>query len=144
MKNYAVVFAVLSMWIFCSLPVAADCNTAPTALNDFAESLDATPVVISPLANDLDEDGDPLTLALVLDESTECVGTFNLIDEETVIYQNTTGLAEQCQVTYQATDTAENSTEAKIDILIRSSLPGIFADGFESGTTDSWELGTEV
>lgn len=108
----------------------AQCNSAPVAVDDevFHEGV---AMVIDVLANDLEPDGEALTVTSV---STTCAGTVSE-DFALVSLVPAAPSSEECQISYQVED--ERGATASATVAVRSAGV-IFQDGFESGDTSAW------
>ena len=114
-------------------PAFADCNTNPTALNDSVATFDDREVLIDPLANDSDPDGQPLSVAL---GNETCNGDIMPIGD-LVSYQPVLGQAENCTIQYTADD-GTGGDSATISITVTVLTTDLFADSFEGGNTNAW------
>ena len=107
-------------------------NRPPIAVADLASGVVVgVPLVIDVLANDIDADGDSLTITAVSDGET---GTVTNNGDGTVTY---TATAEpQCadQFSYTVSD-SEGGQDVGI-VTVEKGLP--FVDGFESGSAERW------
>ncbi len=117
-------------------PLAAQCNTAPTAVADASSTVDNQTLLIDVLANDSDADGDRLT---VLVQSWTCpgevtVGSFGVVTYEPASVSDLL----PCEIRYQAGD-GTASSEAVVTVEVIPFQPEIFSDGFESGDTSAWD-----
>ncbi|MEL7061323.1 MAG: Ig-like domain-containing protein [Acidobacteriota bacterium] len=112
-------------------PVAA-ANTSPVAANDTADHFGRS-LVFDPLANDVDADGQELTLSLV---GETCTGTIAVEDGLLRIEPAHIGRAESCTATYRVTDTRGASDTATVTFQAIE-FP-IFLDGFESNDAAAW------
>ncbi len=117
-------------------PLAAQCNTAPDAVDDASSTVDNQTLLIDVLANDSDPDGDRL---IVLFQSSTCpgqvtVGDFGIVTYEPVSVPDPV----PCEIRYQADDGTALS-EAVVTVEVIPFQPEIFADGFESGDTSAWD-----
>ena len=93
--------ALLSAWIN-SLPTSGSGeNTAPSALADMASAVFQTAVVVDPLTNDSDADGDPLT---IINRGSAAHGTLADNPNGTVTYTPAAGWTGADSFTYQAAD----------------------------------------
>jgi Bacterial Ig domain len=108
----------------------ADCNTAPTAVDDTARAYDES-IVVDVLANDLDSGGQALTVAVT---SETCPGPVS-VAFDLVSYTPSTKLRQDCQIHYTVTDDEGLSATAKVTV---SMITEIFSDGFETGDASSW------
>ncbi len=118
-------------------PLAAQCNTAPTAVNDASSTVDNQTLLIDVLANDSDPDGD--RLAVVVVEIEGCPGQVTAGDFGLVTYEPASVPDPvTCEIHYQADD-GTASSEAVVTVEVIPFQPEIFADGFESGDTSAWD-----
>lgn len=86
---------------------------APVAVDDLVSTDEDTPVIITPLSNDIDEDGDALTLSIVSVSS----GTATL-DNNTVSYTPAANFNGTASIVYSVSDPANNSDTATITITV--------------------------
>ena len=93
------------------------------------------PILIDPLANDSDADGDALAVTL----SGICMGAITENEDGSFWYHRIGGVVESCVLSYEIEDSAGGTAEATIMIDATVLGPEIFADGFESGNTASWQ-----
>ena len=128
---------VLAAYVTLILPalVHPACNTAPTAQPDTVTVVTIRPVLIDPLANDSDADGDALTVTL----AGTCLGSITENEDGSFWYQRIGGVVESCVLTYEVEDSLGGTAESTIAIDATVLGPEIFADGFESGNTVSWQ-----
>jgi Bacterial Ig domain len=110
--------------------IDADCNTAPTAVDDTTRAYDQS-IVIDVLANDLDAGGQALTVAVT---SETCPGPVS-VDFGLVSYTPSTPLGQNCLIHYTVTDDEGLSATAKVTV---SMITEIFSDGFETGDAAAW------
>ena len=133
MSRFTTIVVGLTLVALSTLPTFADCNTNPTAVNDVVATFDDRAVLIDPLANDSDPDGQPLGL---VQNSTNCNGTLSTLGD-LFSYQPVLGQAENCSIQYTADD-GTGGDSATISITVSVLTTDIFADSFESGNTSSW------
>jgi len=110
--------------------IDADCNTAPTAVDDTARAYDES-IAIDALANDLDAEGQALALVVT---SETCPGPVS-VAFDLVSYTPSTQLRQDCQIHYRVTDDEGLSATAKVTV---SMITEIFSDDFETGNASSW------
>jgi len=113
-------------------------NDAPVAINDSATTQENTAVTINVLNNDIDADGDTLTVTNLVQPSN---GTATLNADQTVTYTPTSGFTGQDSFTYTASDSKISSNMATVTITVNPVGPvTLFSDGFESGnlTAGGW------
>ncbi len=114
--------------------MAQDCNSAPIAADDFVVH-EGSLVLIDVLANDLEPDGEGMTVTI---SSETCAGTvsedFGLVSLEPAV----PGEPEVCEISYQVADEQGNTASATVFVSLS---PLIFQDGFESGDTSVWSAG---
>lgn len=132
---------IVATLIILTLDAHGVCNSAPEAAADFVTAASFKPVLITPLANDSDIDGDPLSLTLL---DSQCPGGLVTNNGDgTITYRRTSGASGLCTLRYRAEDSSQaESEESNIDITTPIFGDGIFADGFESGNTSAWVEGT--
>ncbi len=125
----------LVAWLAAVAPTAyAECNVAPQAQTDEVSVLDLASVLIDPLANDFDPDGQPLALQYLGDT---CFGSV-AVSGETLTYQPLAGVAESCSIAYRAIDSSGASASSAIAVTVSLFEPVVFGDGFEGGSTAQW------
>ncbi len=89
-------------------------NPAPTAANDNAATPEDTPVTISPLANDSDPDGDPLTVTT----AAALNGTVVINANGTVTYTPNPGFNGTDTITYEISDGNGGTSTATITVSV--------------------------
>ena len=89
-------------------------NPAPTAVNDNASTPEDTPVTISPLANDTDPDGDPLTITTAAAQN----GTVVVNANGTVTYTPNPGFNGTDTITYTISDGNGGTSTATITVAV--------------------------
>jgi large repetitive protein len=89
-------------------------NPAPTAANDSASTPEDTPVTISPLANDGDPDGDPLTIT----SAAALNGTVVVNADGTVTYTPNPGFNGTDTITYTISDGNGGTSTATITVAV--------------------------
>ena len=95
--------------------VIAVANPAPIAVDDKAATLTDTPVVLAPLGNDTDPDGDVLTVSAVAPAAN---GTATLNRDGTITYVPNTGFTGTETLTYTVTDAQGLTSTATITITV--------------------------
>lgn len=110
----------------------------PIAAPDVAEHFGLR-VVVDVLANDIEPDGEALTVHLDLG-NTDCEGQVSE-DFGVIRLAPTSGGPETCTISYWITDELDNASQA-VDVTVIPSHQVIFVDGFESGDTMNWEVGS--
>ncbi len=119
------------LWCALSAPaVAQECGTAPVAVDDEVFH-QAKLMVIDVLANDLEPDGEALTVTSV---TTACAGTLGE-DFGLVSLLPPVGVSEECTIDYDIEDEQGTSASATVFVHFAGLL---FEDGFESGDTGAW------
>jgi hypothetical protein len=108
----------------------AACNTAPAAADDAARAYSES-IVIGVLANDVDSEGQTLTVAIT---SENCPGPVS-VDFDLVTYTPSAPPILGCQIHYTVTDDEGLSDSAAVTVSI---IAEIFVDGFESGDGAAW------
>ena len=90
-------------------------NPAPTAVDDAAQTLVNTPVVIAPLGNDTDPDLDPLSVASV---GPALHGSVVINPDGTVTYTPTTGYVGPDSFDYTVTDSQGGTSTATVTVNV--------------------------
>ncbi len=109
---------------------AAQCNSAPLAVDDITFH-EAAVMAIDVLANDVEPDGEALT---IIDVTTTCSGVVSA-DLGLVLLEPMPPSSTACMITYQVADEQGNTASATVEVRQTSAL---FRDGFESGDTSAW------
>ena len=122
------------------------CVGSLTPQNDTTATYDET-IVIDVLANDTRPPGLALTLQIVYEAETTCLGAID-IDFDAIVYTPAQPLIRDCQIKYLAwDDRPEPFASAAATLLsgngiltVQADPPAdvIFADSFESGDTSFW------
>ncbi len=121
-------------------------NRAPLAVNDKAETVAGTPVVVPVLSNDTDGDGtiNPLTMTVVVSPSR---GTATVNADGTVLYSPSPGFIGTDEFRYSVKDdVGATSNVATVTVTVRSSS-ALFQDDFSTNTlggytvTHTWTTG---
>jgi large repetitive protein len=89
-------------------------NPAPTANNDSAATPEDTPVTISPLANDSDPDGDPLTITSAAAQN----GTVVINANGTITYTPNPGFNGTDTITYEISDGNGGTSIATVTVAV--------------------------
>ena len=89
-------------------------NPPPTAANDSASTAEDTPVTISPLANDTDPDGDPLTMTTAAAQN----GIVTINPNGTVTYTPNPGFNGTDTITYTISDGDGGTSTATITVAV--------------------------
>ena len=111
------------------------CNNAPTALADVAGTVVDRPLILDPLANDSDPEGQPLTAVV---SSNGCPGQLETDPAGTLTFRPPAGFAGACTILYRAQD-SEGLLSAEVAMSVAVNVPtAIFFDGFESGDLTAW------
>lgn len=116
---------------------AESCNLAPDAVDDHAETVRDTPVIIDVLANDTDPDGDALTTTAVTQPQH---GTAVVNADGTVTYAPDPGYTGPDAFSYTASDgEADDTAGVTVDVRLpalpgRASGSGWIPDGSGKGT----------
>ena len=107
-------------------------NTPPLAVDDVDETLINTPVTTDVIANDSDEDNDPLTVFSVTQPQN---GTVLDNGDGTITYTPNQGFTGQDTYTYTVSDGNGAYGTATVTLTVHDALPDIvvFTDSFESG-----------
>ena len=114
--------------------VSAVCNTAPTAADD-RTSVYFELIVIDPLVNDTDAEGQALTVTI---QSSTCNGAATLDDFGLVSFDPAQPVTASCQINYRVSDELGLGDTATIFIDPAPQPPQIYSDGFETGNTSRW------
>lgn len=114
--------------LLAKVPAAA--NNNPIAVDDRAIH-NGEVVIIDVLANDIEPDGEAMTVAVTMDN---CEGAVSA-DFGLVSLHPPAPASEQCTITYTVTDERGSTNQGEISI---ESGGVIFKDGFESGDTSAW------
>lgn len=128
---YCVTSLVLALT---ALPLQAECNSPPQAVTDDVTTLDVQTILLDPLANDFDPEGQPLSLHYLSDS---CLGSV-AVSDDTLTFSALAGVAEVCSISYRAVDSQGASSTSSISITVQLFASSIFEDGFESGNTVNW------
>lgn len=105
--------AQLSVEVFASLT-----NSAPAAVNDTFFTQPGDQVSIQPLANDLDADGDPLTLDSA--SVAPAVGTVTISPNGTIIFTLAPGFSGVATITYRISDPDGATSDALISVIVNT------------------------
>lgn len=126
--------------------VAQDCVGNLTAVDDHVKAYDGK-VFVDVLANDKRPPGLALTVRVVEDVDTTCVGDMD-VEFDAVVFTPSVPLTTGCQIKYLVFDNRPGS-QFNLDFLVESARgivfvtpsvlpPEIFSDGFESGDISAW------
>ena len=110
-------------------PVAAAQNVAPTAANDMAATTVGTTITINVLANDVDPDGNPITIVNV--GPTSANNGSVMINSGRLTYTPPANFTGQDTFTYTITDGTATSAPATVTITVATVanlVPVVFAD----------------
>jgi probable HAF family extracellular repeat protein len=110
-----------------TLTVTAD-NTPPTASDDEAQTSEDTAVTVDVLANDSDDDGDPLSITNVTDPSN---GTAELVDA-TVRYTPDSGYTGSDTFTYTIGDGRGGTDEATVTVTVQATTGTLAGTVFDN------------
>ncbi len=121
--------ALLLLLLICPA-AAAQCNADPVAAADAVVYTGGSIVVVDVLANDIEPDGEALTLDNL---STTCTGTVS--EDLGLVTLTVTGFSGDCAIGYRITDESGGTDTATVTV---SGATEIFADGFETGDTSRW------
>ena len=121
--------------------VDAQCNQVPVAADDYVEYF-GQQIFVEPMLNDSEPNGEALTIEVV----SQTCGNPAIGPPVVVQIENGTlrllptqpGYHTLCSVNYRIED--ERGFTAAATIYLREAI--LFADGFESGTTNSWNVST--
>lgn len=111
-------------------------NDAPIAVDDDATTSEDQPVVLSPLSNDSDVDGDPLT---VTNLTTPANGAVVDNGDGTITYTPAPGHTGGDTFTYTANDGSIDSSIATVTVVTNPSAPQIVEVRVASGGDDAEE-----
>lgn len=111
---------------------SAGCS-APVAVADGADNYGAA-LVVDVLANDRDADGDALSVAVT---GTTCAGAAIEVRGGLIAIEPWDHRPRACTIDYRVSDATGRSATAVLS-LAAVTLPAIFADGFEAGSTGRW------
>ncbi|WKZ32673.1 MAG: Ig-like domain-containing protein [Thermodesulfobacteriota bacterium] len=106
-----------------SISVARASNTAPVGYQDSATTNFNTPVVIPVLANDIDADGDPLSVAAIT--ITPPNGTATINPDNTVTFTPNPGFSGSDRFYYKATDGMDLSNTTRVTVSVKSNKPPV-------------------
>jgi hypothetical protein len=137
-RPFHTVFLLLFLAIAQAAFVQAQCNTAPTAVDDSAETPDNAVLLIDVLANDADANGDVLAVSVI---SETCPGDVTTDFAGLLVYTPTPiapGTEQSCSITYRITDAAGATDNAVVSVTVMTVPAAIFLDGFENGTASAW------
>ena len=94
--------------------VVAPLNDPPVAVNDVATTNEDAPVVISPLLNDTDVDGDPLTITA----ATSPNGKVTVNPDGTILYEPKPNFNGTDRITYTISDGKGGTSTATITVTV--------------------------
>ena len=107
------------------------CNTPPVATPDVTDHAGRV-TLFDALANDLDADGDPLSVAIVGDT---CPGAVTVEDGLLLLTPDRLGVPRTCTATYRLSD-GTTTRDATVSYQANELL--LFTDAFETGTLGAW------
>ena len=125
-------------------------NTPPVAVDDTATTPEETPIDIDVLANDSDDDEDPLTVALGSVAPTR--GTVSVNQDGTILYTPNEGELGTDTFTYVANDGQADSGEATVTVTITEvndppvldgEVAATFSEDDPAGTVDLLDLASD-
>ena len=119
------------LFLVASSPLLAECNTAPTAVPDAAQTVDES-LLVDVLSNDSDPEGQALTVSVV---GTTCPGSAT-VDFDLVTLTPAPRLTEDCVITYRVTDEGGLFDTGTVTVAL---IDSIFSDDFETGDTSGWD-----
>jgi len=96
------------------VPVAIAVNNAPMAVDDSANTNQATPVAIDVLLNDSDSDGDAITIGNI---SNPANGTVQLLNAQ-IVYTPNANFTGTDTFTYTITDGNNNQSTATVNVVV--------------------------
>ncbi len=127
-----ILLAVIYLLAALASQAAAQCNLNPVANDDTLRYFGGSAVVIDVLANDLEPDGEVLTVGNL---STTCAGTvggdFGLVTLTLASY------SEECSIQYRITDESGRFDTATVTVADGTR---IFLDDFETGDPSRWPI----
>ncbi|NND95851.1 MAG: Ig-like domain-containing protein, partial [Pirellulaceae bacterium] len=103
-----------------------DINDAPVAVADSASTIVNNAVILDPLANDSDEDGDALTVVIVTGPSN---GTLSVDGSGNLVYTPDTSFFGLDTITYRANDGTADSATVTIGVSVAAGGSGGGGDG---------------
>ncbi|MEE8524451.1 MAG: cadherin-like domain-containing protein, partial [Thermoanaerobaculia bacterium] len=106
-------------------PASAQCNANPVAAADAVVYSGGPVLVVDVLANDVEPDGEALTIDNL---STTCTGTVS--EDLGLVTLTVTGFSGDCTIGYRINDESGGSDSATVSILDGTE---VFVDGFETG-----------
>ncbi len=106
-----------------TITVARESNTAPVGYQDSATTDFNTPVIIPVLENDVDADGDPLSVAAITIPPPN--GTAAINPDNTVTYTPNPGFSGSDRFYYKATDGMDLSNTTRVTVSVRSNKPPV-------------------
>ncbi|MCL4874213.1 tandem-95 repeat protein [bacterium] len=106
-----------------SITVARASNTAPVGYQDSATTNFNTPVVIPVLENDVDADGDPLSVAAITIPPPNGTATIN--PDNTVTFTPNPGFSGSDRFYYKATDGIDLSNTTRVTVSVKSNKPPV-------------------
>lgn len=118
---------------------ASPTNGAPVAANDSAQAITGVATVIAVLANDLDPDGDPLSVRVVTGSPS---GTAVVRSDLAIAFTSTPGFVGTTSFTYEVSDPDGATSRANVTVTVRAAVlveppadpgPGLASDTFDSG-----------
>ncbi|MBZ0221254.1 MAG: tandem-95 repeat protein, partial [Candidatus Methylomirabilis sp.] len=110
-----------------SISVDRESNTAPVGYQDSASTDFNTPVVIPVLENDVDADGDPLSVAAITIPPPNGTATIN--PDNTVTFTPNPGFSGSDRFYYKATDGMDLSNTTRVTVSVKSNkLPVAVVD----------------
>ncbi len=127
-------FLLSLIWLLAVLgpPAAAQCNLDPVANDDTLRYFGGSAVVIDVLANDLEPDGEVLTVGNL---STTCAGTVS--EDFGLVTLTLASFSEECSIQYRITDESGRFDTATVTVADGTR---IFLDDFESGDPSRWPI----
>ena len=106
-------------------------NDDPVANDDFATTPAGTPVVVFPLENDTDVDGDRLT---VIGSPSSADGTVELLPDGGIRFTPNAGFTGTAEIEYEISDGNGGTDTATIHVTVTPGTPGQGNDGIVMGT----------
>lgn len=104
---------------------SGDHFSPPVTESDFGTTLKNTPLVISPLANDVDPDGGGLYLVAV---NTSSLGSVSIVDPQTVLFEPAFGFAGDVTIHYTVADDNGGVAEGTAVLSVDNRTPTAHSD----------------
>lgn len=118
-----------------TISVVRESNTAPVGYQDSATTNFNTAVVIPVLENDIDADGDPLSVAAITIPPPNGTATIN--PDGTVTFTPNAGFSGSDRFYYKATDGIELSNTTRVTVSVKSNKPPVAVVDYATTTIDT-------